>query len=118
MASTQNKNMPGEYCLQQVAFKQESNYTSYKGKRLCNKNFLPCAGILPGQVPAQVLSKNSTDCESFLFGINSSNLVNPTPKVSVQLNCLPGLSFYSRLQPLLPQPLVIENCQRPEIFRR
>ena len=38
MASTQNKNMPGEYCLQQVAFKQESNYTSYKGKRLCNKN--------------------------------------------------------------------------------
>ena len=118
MASTRNKNMPGEYCLQQVAFKQESNYNTYKGKRLCKKNYLPCAGIRPAQIPAQVLSKNSTDVESFLFGINSSNLVKPAPKFSAELNCLPGLSFYNRLQPMLPQPLILENCQRPEIYRR
>ena len=81
-------------------------------------NFLPCAGVLHGKVPNNVLSKNSTDVESFLLGINSSNLVDPTPQFNAKLKCHKLLSFYPRLQPSLPTPLVIEGCQRPVIFRR
>jgi len=118
MASTRNNNMRGEYCLEQVSNKQGQNYATYKGKRTNDIFLLPCAGINPAQVPGNILSKNSTDVESYLLGINSSNLVNPQRPVQPEINPLKNLSFYTRLQPYLPEPLVIEGCQRPVIFRR
>ena len=118
MASTRNKNMPGEYCLHQMSNKHSTNYNTYKGAAINKINLLPCAGILTGPTPNTVLSKNATDIESFLLGINSSNLVDPTPPFNAKLKCNGLLSFYNRLQPLLPTPMVIEGCQRPTIFRR
>ena len=110
--------MAGEYCLQQVSYKQGENYNTFKEKRTNPTNLLPCAGIRPGQIPGNVLSKNSTDIESFLLGINSTNLIRPRPNFTAKINCLQSLSFYERLQPYIPEPLIIENCQRPVIFRR
>ena len=118
MASTRNKNMPGEYCLRQMSNMHSTNFMTYHGAALNKTNLLPCAGVLHGKVPNTVLSKNSTDVESFLLGINSSNLVDPTPQFNAKLKCHGLLSFYPRLQPSLPPPLVIEGCQRPVIFRR
>ena len=118
MASTRNNNMPGEYCLRQMSNKHSTNYNTYEGAGMNKVNLLPCAGILPGQIHNSILSKNSTDVESFLLGINSSNLVDPSPEFNAKLKCHKLLSFYQRLQPSLPTPLVIEGCQRPIIFRR
>ena len=118
MSSTRNNNMPGEYCLEQISNKQEQNYSTYKGKRTNNIYLLPCAGINPAQVPGNVLSKNSIDIESFLLGINSSNLVNPQKSITPQINRIKNVSFYERLQPYLPEPLAIEKYQRPDIFHR
>ena len=118
MASTRNKNMRGEYCLQQVSYKSGYNYNLYEGKRQNNIALQPCAGINIGQIPANQLSHNSTDIESFLLGINSSNLVKAQPKFTAQINCIQNLSFYNRLQPSLPEPLAVEQNQRPVIFRR
>ena len=118
MASTRNKNMPGEYCLRQMSNKHSTNFMTYEGAGLNSNNFLPCAGILHGKVPNNVLSQNSTDVESFLLGINSSNLVDPSPNFNAKLKCSGLISFFNRPQPSLPTPMVIEGCQRPKIFRR
>ena len=118
MASTRNKNMPGEYCLRQMSNMHSTNFMTYHGAALNKTNLLPCAGVLHGKVPNTVLSENSTDIESFLLGINSTNLIRPRPNFTAKINCLQSLSFYERLQPYIPEPLIIENCQRPVIFRR
>ena len=118
MTSTRNNNMKGNYCLQQRAYDKTNVYRLNKSKRIAHYSTLPCAGINVGQIPNTVLAKNATDIESSLFGINSSNLVSPAPPILPNLNYLSSLSFFSRLKPYLPEPLVIEHDQRPQIFRK
>jgi hypothetical protein len=118
MASTRNNNMPGEYCLQQKSYNQGSAYLLNKSKRVASHSTIPCPGVNHGQVPNTVLAYNATDIESSLFGINSSNLVQPQNPVQPKLKTLDMLSFAPRLHALLPEPLIVEKCQRPTIFRR
>ena len=78
MASTRNKNMPGEYCLRQMSNMHSTNFMTYHGAALNKTNLLPCAGVLHGKVPNTVLSENSTSglwCELF----PQSNLPSPLP---------------------------------------
>ena len=77
----------------------------------------PCAGInMPmmtnGYNNKIRLSKNASDIESALFGIGSTNLVKPKAPVVPKLNRMPHIAFFNRLPVFLPEPLVIENCQR------
>lgn len=81
MASTRNKNTIGNYNLQQRQYRDMERYelypnsqygTAYDTKLLSN-------GINPGQIPWNQLSENAVQVESFLFGINSTNLVQPQP---------------------------------------
>ena len=118
MASTLNKNQPNEFICQQLAYYKGNTETMYKGKRINNLTTLPCAGINCGQVPNTQLAKNPVDIESFLYGIGATNLVQQQPPLKAHLRCLKQLSFFPRVQPYLPTPLVIEKCQRPVIFRR
>ena len=90
MASTRNKNTPGNFCLdnrQNVRietwqlYKNGANGTAYDTR-------LPGNGLNPGQLPWNTLSYNPADIESFLFGINSTNLVNPAPALTPELKYL------------------------------
>tara|TARA_Y100000588_G_C13675249_1_gene678001 strand:- start:74 stop:430 length:357 start_codon:yes stop_codon:yes gene_type:complete len=118
MTSTRNNNTKGNYCLQQQSYQKGASYNLNPSKRIAYFPALPCPGVNIGQMPNTVLSKNPTDIESLLFGINSNNLEKKQKKVHPNLNYLESLSFYPRLQPYLPEPLIIENKQRPIIFRR
>ena len=118
MASTRNNNMPGDYCQQQKSYNQYSKYTLNKSKRIAHHSTLPCPGVNGGRVPNTVLAHNATDIESSLFGINSSNLVTPQKPVQPNLIYLDMLSFAPRLHAILPKPLIVENCNRPQIFHR
>ena len=118
MTSTRNNNMPGDYCLQQKAYDKGSAYLLDKSKRIAYHSTLPCPGVNAGMVPNTVLAHNPTDIESSLFGINSSNLVTPQKPVQPNIKNLDMLSFAPRLHPYVPEPLIIENCQRPAIFHR
>jgi hypothetical protein len=64
-------------------------------------------------MPRQAFSKNSIDIESALFGINSTNLVTPQTPVAPKLTPLPEVAYFERIPLLLPNPLVVENKQRP-----
>jgi hypothetical protein len=115
MASTRNKNTPSDYCLQQRAYAQGRQETIYKHSAYGEAYTTKWAGngLNPGQLPWNTMSKNAPDIESFLFGINSTNLVNPQPNLTPELNQLSTANVFEKEPTYIPQPLVIEKKQRP-----
>ena len=115
MASTRNINTPSDYCLQQKSYRKALHYDLYKYSQYgeTTKPSIPCVGYMPSHMPWNTLSKNPVEIESALFGINSTNLVNPQPSVKPQLNTIPMQSFFQRTPMIMPKPLVMEHNQRP-----
>jgi hypothetical protein len=115
MASTRNKNTPGNYCLEQREYAGSANYNLYKnsahGTAYTTK--LPGNGMNPAQIPWNQMSSNAPDIESFLFGIGSTNLVNPAPTFVPRLTTLASSNLFEKTPVLVPEPLVIEKNQRP-----
>ena len=72
------KNSPGEYCLEQKAFCNQQQYLHYKNSRVPQVNKLPGLGINAGNMSAgyydNVLSNNTANIESNLFGIKQIDL--------------------------------------------
>jgi len=115
MASTRNRNTPGNYCLEQRQYQHSSSYTLYPNSQYgaAYNTRLPGNGLLAGQVPWNKLSYNAADTESFLFGINSTNLVNPAPCFVPEIAQLQSTNIYENKPVLMPEPLTIEKNQRP-----
>jgi|UniRef100_A0A6C0DGK4 hypothetical protein len=115
MASTRSKNTPGNYCLEQREYSGSQNYTLYPNSQYgaAYDTRLPGTGLLPGQIPGNQMSKNTPDIESFLFGINSTNLVNPAPAFTPELKNLCSANVFKKGPIYIPEPLVIEGNQRP-----
>jgi hypothetical protein len=101
--------------MEQQAYKRQMEYTSYIHSSYGRPtvSYLPADGLAPARMSNTELANNSCDIESFLFGIGSSNLVNPQTPVVPSLKTLPSLSIIERLPKLMPNPLVIEPNQRP-----
>jgi hypothetical protein len=115
MASTRNINTPGNYCLEQRQYQNSENYTLYPNSQYgaAYNTRLPGNGLLPGQIPWNILSYNAPDTESFLFGINSTNLVNPAPCFVPEIVKLDSANIFKKTPTFIPEPLVIEKGQRP-----
>jgi hypothetical protein len=115
MASTRNNNTPGNYNLEQTKYYSTRNYETFVNSQygMAYNPALPTFGINPTHMPRETFSANSVDVESALFGINSTNLVSPQKPVNPELKTIPTISFFERLPLLMPNPLVIENKQRP-----
>ena len=115
MASTRNKNTSGNYCLDQrqntgietwQLYKNGANGYAYDTK-------LPGNGLNPGQLPGDTLSHNAVDIETFLFGINSTNLVNPAPALTPEFKCLKQADAFKSTPIIMPVPQAIPKYQRP-----
>jgi len=115
MASTRNNNTTGNYCLQQRSFKSSRQYNLYVNSSHgeAYDTQLPGNGFLPGQIPWNKLSSNAADIESFLYGINSTNLVVPQPPLTPHLTYMRSANVYEKDTIYIPEPLVIEPSQRP-----
>jgi hypothetical protein len=115
MASTRNINTPGNYYLEQKEYKHSENYTLYPNSQYgtAYDTRLPGLGVNPGQVPWNQLSNNAVQIESFLFGVNSTNLVNPQGPLVAELKTLETAHFFSRGPTLMPEPFAVEKGQRP-----
>ena len=115
MASTRNRNTPGNYCLEQREYLQSEKYTLYPNSQYgaAYNTRLPGDGLLPAQIPGNKLSHNAADTESFLFGINSTNLVNPAPCFVPEIAKIDSVNIYKKSATIIPEPLVIEKNQRP-----
>jgi hypothetical protein len=115
MASTRNKNTPGNYCLDTKQYTDSSAWTLYANGafgQACDTR-LAGTGLNPGQLPWNTLSHNPADIESFLFGINSTNLVNPAPCLTPELKYLKTASVFKMPDIIMPVPLVVPKGQRP-----
>lgn len=115
MASTRNKNTPGNYCLEQKQFSNSQGYTLYPNSQYgaaYNTRFAG-NGLNPAQIPWNKLSYNAPDIESFLFGINATNLVKPAPCFVPELAKIELVNIYENRPILIPEPLVIDTNQRP-----
>jgi hypothetical protein len=115
MASTRNKNTPGNFCLDHRQNVQIEAWQLYKngGNGYAYDTRLAGRGFNPGQLPWNTMSHNPADIESFLFGINSTNLVNPAPPLRPELICLKSVNLYKQPDNILPVPLVVPKDQRP-----
>jgi hypothetical protein len=118
MASTRSKNTPGNYCLEERDYKEARSYLLYPNSQYgtAYHTQLPGTGLLPGQIPGNQLSHNTADIESFLFGINTTNLVNPAPKLVAELKSLESVNIFKKEATFIPEPLIIEKNQRPFLF--
>ncbi len=117
MASTRNKNTAVNYrqeighyqaAHRNVMYEHGSNGSAYDNK-------WAGIGLNPGKMPSNKLSSNSADIESFLLGINSTNLVNPAGPLRPDMYCLSSADLFSKGPVYMPDPMVIEKGQRPAI---
>jgi hypothetical protein len=115
MASTRNKNTPGNYCLEQRQSTGPEKWSLYKNgaNGYAYDTKLAGNGLIQGQMPWTTLSHNPADIESFLFGINSTNLVNPAPPLTPELKCLQSANVFNKQPVYMPIPFVSMKGQRP-----
>ena len=115
MASTRNKNTPGNFCLDNRQNVQSENWQLYTNgaNGYAYDTRQAGLGFNPGQMPWNTLSHNPADIESFLFGINSTNLVNPAPPLRPELTCLKSVNLIKMPDVIMPVPLVVSKSQRP-----
>ena len=115
MASTRNKNTPGNYCLDQ---RQNVNIETWQlytngANGLAYDTRLAGTGLVQGQMPWSTLSHNPVDIETFLFGIGSTNLVNPVNPLTPELKCLNSANLFKKQDIIMPIPLAASKTQRP-----
>lgn len=115
MTSTNNKNTPGNYNLQQRSFDLARIYNKFENSQYgkAYHETMPSVGIIPSHMPRDTLSYNPIEIESALFGINSTNLVSPRAPLQPKLKNVEVIDYFDRLPIIMPNPLVIENKQRP-----
>ena len=117
MASTNLKNACGMYNLEQKINTNHIHKKTYKGQTVPRRSNYSNLGVNYrvgiGGYYNNVLSNNTTDIESQLYGIGSTNLVEKKEPTRPQLNKLEAISFFDPKIPLLmPYPLVVEKNQR------
>ena len=116
MASTNMKNGTGYYCEQQKRFNKISNAQTNDNISKQQNVCLPDLGIINGMMSSgynhNVLSNNTADIESNLFGIGSTNLVQTRADTSPSMNKRNYCKWFPRNNVFLPTPLVIEKSQR------
>lgn len=115
MSSTRFVNSKGEYACEQ---RRNSNIVTnrlFEQRTVAYDTRDSTFGVFDGHRPNYTLSKNATDIESQLYGIGSTNLVQPRTPAIPRFIRNPEITFFNRPNQFLPDPLVLEKCQRPVI---
>ena len=116
MASTRFRNAPGDYKIQERNKATAREWVTYDYKT--NTSILPNAGINMGRIPAYLLSNNQADVDSFLKGTYFNNLDDPKRGFTPRIKKVREVSYFEKDPIIMPEPLIVERNQRPEIFRR
>jgi len=110
MTSTRNKNNQGNFNLE---FNDNKLYfhTVVNDSKIYKNNYLPGEGLLVGAFPLNIMANNQADIESSLFGIGSTNLIEPKPTTINlgDLRRLDSLNISRKMPLVIPEPLVVTN---------
>jgi len=116
MTSTRNKNMLSDYKQEQSINNRIMNNNIYSlyGKPL--QEHIPSVGYIPSHMSRDTFSNNSVDIESSLYGIGSSNLVEPCKPVNPSMKNIYFKEWFETPNSvIMPYPLIYENNQRPNL---
>lgn len=117
--STSMKLLCNEQCLSVRENEQIRDNRVFKNRVYAEQNRYVPFGINNGYRPIQTLAYNPIEVESRLFGMDNNRVFNPrmyeAPQINPQYKSMRDQCFYHRPQAFLPEPLVIENNQRPII---
>lgn len=118
MASTRNKNTPGDYQLEQKQNHHICGYSEYTHSAYGKPTETHFAGdgLIMGRIAASNLSNNNVDIESQLYGIGSTNLVEPKENVRAEVKRLKSLDVIDRLPVYVPADFVLERGNRPHRY--
>ena len=104
MASTRNKNTPGDYKNEQWSNTEQMTYKTYENYGCPTQDHFAGDGLLMGRMAASTLSSNACDIESKLFGIGSTNLVQEQPAVVPNIHTIQSLNVMNKLPVIIPNP--------------
>jgi hypothetical protein len=111
------KNSRGQYCLEQRKFKVQDHYIHYKNRIVPETSKVPGLGINMGNMFGgyfnNVLSNNTVDIESNLYGIRQIDLTTPKKSFYANLNTMCEETFFETPKVFVPEPLVVHKQQRP-----
>ena len=113
MASTRNKNTPGDYELEIKGKIIQADYKTYEPYGAPTQTAWAGDGLLCGKVGSSKLSNNYCDIESNLFGIGANNLVSPMAELAPQINQLQSLNIIDRPKVQLPEAFTQNTLARP-----
>jgi hypothetical protein len=107
MSSTRNINNIGNFIL------ENNKYDSYFNNlidetQIYKTNYLPGEGLLVGAYPLNIMANNQVDIETSLFGIGSTNLIDPKPNTIELSNLkkLDSLNVCSKQPLVMPVPII------------
>lgn len=89
MASTRNRNLPGDYALEKRKYEQSFQRMSFEHSPYfahAQQSYLPGYGIAGARMPARVIRHDFSDVESELFGIGANDMENARLFPLVQMN--------------------------------
>jgi hypothetical protein len=114
MASTRNKNNIGNYQQETKTFRSFYNHMLNPQSGVSYQTSHAGNGLIAGRLPWDKLSENAADTESFLFGINSTNLVAPTQCFIPKSMNLETVDIFEKPKVMIPLPLIIKP-ERPHL---
>ena len=115
MASTRSRNTPGNYELEQKINNQQNDYMSFEKASFYGTvptTYLPGNGLIGMKTAGLNLASNSADIESQLFGIGSTNLVDPRSPIAPDVYQLKSLNVAYKGPVILPSEFVPTPNQR------
>lgn len=111
------KNSPGLYLMQQQEMKKQTNYLFNNIAQVPYHSKIPELGVNVGNMRGgfynNILSENSSDIESTLFGIRQRDLTKPKENKTYILKKLDTQEFFKTPRVFVPEPLVVQRNQRP-----
>jgi methyl coenzyme M reductase subunit C-like uncharacterized protein (methanogenesis marker protein 7) len=115
MASTSNKNSPGDYKMEQARFRNKLDYLTDKtnGYGVPVQTHFAGDGLIMGRIASENLAHNACDIESYLRGTGATNLVNPIGNIRPDIKPHQSLSIIERLPVIMPDPMIVQKNQRP-----
>jgi hypothetical protein len=116
MASSRNRNTTGNYEFEMQELNRFRNHILYKGSVSNDTTYYPGNGLLGCKNPNLILSNNYADIETVLFGIGSTNLVNPKKVENFIFHPFKILDVQERTKAILPEPLVVSKYNRPNFY--
>jgi hypothetical protein len=115
MASTRSRNTPGNYTLEQQINTQQNDYMSFEKSSFYGTvpaTYFPGQGLVGMKTAGLNLASNSADIESQLFGIGSTNLVEPRMPVAPNVYQLDSLNVAYKAPVVLPEQFIPTPNQR------